>query len=61
LAFLFDNLAELNSSEQDEDQQNDEDDPDQSGRTITPTGAMWPSRNDAQKYKDEYDDQNGAE
>ena len=52
---------ELDSSEQNKDQQDNQDNANEPGRTITPAGAVWPSRNDAEKYQDEDDDQNGAE
>jgi hypothetical protein len=47
MADLFQHVAaELYSAEQDQDQQNDEDRSDQAGRTITPTGAVRPGRDD---------------
>ena len=51
----------LDSSEQDQDQQNDEDYPDQSRGTITPASAMRPSRDNAQEDQDQDNDKNGAE
>ncbi len=51
----------LDSSEQDQDQQNDKDYPDYSRGTITPAGAMWPSRDNAQEDQDQDNDKNGAE
>ena len=53
--------ASLDSSKQDQDQQNDQDHSNYSGGTIAPARAMRPSRDNAEEDQDQDNDKNGAE